>query len=110
MSVATMIAKAGTTLTHQRPTRTSGRTGTTQSMATQVSGVACWVQPAKSGVIEHYGRRDLTVTSAVFVEQKLGCLDGDTLVISDGRTLVVHGEVDQAGLARVWRIDAEETP
>jgi len=111
MSITSMIAKAATTLTHKRPDRSArGRTGaSTVTLTTLASAVACWVQPATARVVARYAQRQTEVSHCAFVAQDLDAKADDVLAVSDGRTLKVIGQADQAGLGKVWRVDCVET-
>ena len=113
MSIATLIAKAGHTLTHQRRNDDRGGSGGREAnWDTLATGVACWVQPASGRVQEAAARRDMVVSHSVYLTTDLDALADDRLVADTGddetHTLLVRGQVDLAGLRRCWRIDCEE--
>lgn len=110
MSISTMIARAGTTLTHQRQdadvTRPSGgrKAG---AWPTLHSDIACWVQPASASTLARAAAQQMVVTHAIYVEEDLEALANDRVLVGTVY-YIVHGFTNQAGLARLWRIDAEE--
>jgi len=109
MSIATMIAKAATTCTHQRRGTTQDAIGGRRNTwSTVASGVRCWAQPATATTMARYSQQQMIVSDSVYVQQDLACQANDRLVIG-ARTLIVKGQTDRAGLARVWRVDCEET-
>jgi len=108
VSIDRMIAKAGTTLTHSRREITGIGGGRQTSWATQASAVACWAQPASARVMQQHAANQTVVTHSVFTKTNLGAKAEDRLVISDGRTMAVVGQVDQAGLGKLYRIDCKE--
>jgi len=110
MSVASMIAKANTTLTHERQdtTRTDASGARIGGWTAVASGVACWRQPAGARVQEHYARREMAVSHSIYVATALDCQENDRVVIG-GTNYVVVGYLDaSAGLGKAWRIDALE--
>lgn len=109
MSFATMIARVGQTLSHQRPNdkREPGG-GRRREWTTLASSVACWKQPATPRVVEQWAAKQTAIDCSVFVAQDLGAQAEDRLVLSDGTTVLVAGQRDLAGLGRGWRIDGKE--
>ena len=109
MSIASMIAKGATTLTHQRRGTTQDTIGGRRNTwSTVASGVRCWMQPATARTLERYRQQQMIVTHSVYVQQDLACQANDRLVIGS-RTLIVKGQRDSAGLGRLWEIDVEES-
>lgn len=109
MSVESMIARSGHTLTHQRAAEAErGAAGGRRiAWATLADEIPCWVQPVQAAVAEHYAARALVVSHAIYVAQDIGCLPDDRLVVGSA-TYLVRGVRDMAGLSRAWRIDAQE--
>lgn len=109
MSIQSMIARSGQTLTHQRADESqrdpSG--GRRQVWATLASAVPCWRQPASSAVRELYARRNLIVTHAIYVAQDLALRESDRIFIGSAYHTVL-GVTDEGGLSKLWRIDAQE--
>ena len=108
MSIARMIAKWNTTLSHQRREITGIGGGRETTWSTETSAVACGVQPASARVMQQHAANQTVVTHSVFTKTNLGAKAEDRLVISDGRTMAVVGQVDQAGLGKLYRIDCKE--
>lgn len=109
MSVATMIAKAGQTLTHERQADVRGLSGARASgnWTTLASNVRCWLQPASGRLAERFAAQQLAVSHVVFTATELSVQGNDRLHIGS-RYYLVRGEVDQAGLGRVYAYAVEE--
>lgn len=108
MSIARLIAKAGTTLTHERREVVGTGGSRTTAWTTAASAVACWAQPATARVVQQHAANQTVVSHSVFTATDLGAKAEDRLTISDGRVLAVVGQVDQAGLGQLYRIDCKE--
>ncbi len=80
--------------------------GSAASWSTRTT-VAAFVQEASASIRRAYERRGLRVTHTVYVHEDPGCAEGDRLD-RGGVKMIVRGVVDQAGLGRLWRIDADE--
>ncbi len=108
MSIASMIASSGHTISVERPTSArdslGGRNPSWQAVA---SDVPAWVQDASATVRELYGRRGIEVTHRVYVDRDLGLQEGDRILFA-GRNMLVIGATNAAGLGRLWHIDVQE--
>jgi hypothetical protein len=110
MSIASMIAKAGQTLTHQRQDAaavTGSGARKAGAWTTLASGIPCWVQPASADVTARAAAQQMLVTHEVYLLSDLSARANDRLLIGSTYYLV-HGVTDRAGLGRVWRLDVEE--
>ena len=109
MSIASMIAKGGTTLTHERQDseQRDAIGGRRMAWIELAAAVACWAQDAGGGIVEEYGRLDLRVSHSIYVERDLAVRANDRLTIGATRYLV-RGVRNMAGMGRLWRIDADE--
>lgn len=67
-----------------------------------------WKQPIGSALRQQYEERQIHVTSKVFFAEDPQAAEGDRIVDSSNKKYLVHGVVEQAGLAKVWRVDVEE--
>ncbi len=110
MSIASMIAAHGTTATHQRQdAQATGMSGGRKAGAwlTIASAVPCWVQPASAQTIARAAAQQMVVTHSIYVQTDLDARSNDRLVIGSTYYLV-RGFTNQAGLGRLYRLDAEE--
>lgn len=70
--------------------------------------IQAWKQPIGSDLRDTYERRGLNVDSKWFMATDPEVREGDRIRIASGKTYVVRGIIDQAGLGRVWRLDTQE--
>ena len=104
-----MIRKSGQTLTHQRPddAREPGG-GRSRAWSTLASSVSCWLQPARASIVQHWAALNTAVTVSVYTTTDLAARADDRLVLSSGQTVLVAGQLDQAGLGKLYRVDGKE--
>ena len=107
--IASLIARKGVTMALQRPTVTTALSGArSQTWAAVGDALTGWRQPITPALLAEYGSRDMIVTHRIYFASDPAVQIGDRLVIGT-TNYVVHGDEDQAGLDRLWRVDVEET-
>ena len=111
MSIASMIAKAGTTLTHERASQDTldpmgGRVARWSQLA---QGVACWVQPAGGRVVEAFSQRGIHVSHVVYTATDLACRENDRLTVGSTVYAVQSWQDKSAGLAKLFAAYVSET-
>jgi len=109
MSIATMIRKAGQSLTHERQADARGPSGARKNSAwaTVASNVRCWLQPASGRLAERFAAQQIAVSHVVYTETDLNPLGNDRLHIGS-RYYLVRGVVDNAGLGQLYAYAVEE--
>ncbi len=110
MSIASMIAGAGqSTATHERPTFVQGASGARRqsTWATVHSAVKGWLQPAAAKVVERFMALGMIVSHEFYTETSLAAVPGDRLTIGSTHYLV-RGNLDAAGLGRLYSLAVEE--
>jgi hypothetical protein len=107
--IAGMIAKSAHTVDVQRAqTMGADNMGSTRTTwITNLSAVPCWVQPASSNTIDHYGRKQIIVTHSVYFATDPAVATGYRLVFK-GRNLLVQGKANVGEMNKLWRLDCDE--
>lgn len=102
-------------VTVYRPTHSQGGLGgTVPTLVERETGLACWIQPAKGGVITEYRRRDQIVSHSIYFLSDPGLEIGDWLLPETGsfRAGKLLKFVDNggagAGLLELYRADVFE--
>ncbi|GAH42258.1 unnamed protein product, partial [marine sediment metagenome] len=67
-----------------------------------------WVQATSAFEAIEFQKRGLKVTHKMFTAEDPDMNEGDRIVEASGRTMMVRGPVNQAGVGRCWRVNLEE--
>ena len=106
MSVASMIAKAGTTLSLRKVAKARRKDGTIDEQPVAYrKGIPTWLQPATAEIVAQYAARDMRVSYTAYMETDPEVHNDEATIVVNGIAYAVRGVRDQAGLNRCWALD-----
>lgn len=108
-SIASFIAFPGHTFLHERPSLAKTLTGGAAPIFSTIKeALIGWIQPIDAFTFEQYGKRDLVVSHRIYFAADPLATEGDRMS-RGGKSYVVMGLENQAGLDELWRLNVRET-